>query len=205
MRNVDEKPLHHNQSWEVIDEPVLLISLLFNLEKSLPKIRNVNSFRKKHLWFILCQKENLKQHFIFQTGRPLCARMAAMARPIRLDQQDCLTLAQVISRQLSITINSRFLGFIQTINIILSFADSSVLLCPHHGGARLGSDPPGEQWGTIERAPFPNSWVLENQVLFLGGDDSGWTGGSGGPALFNDRSRPASSDQGWTGGLTSEY
>ena len=32
----------------------------------------------------------------FQTGSPLPARMAAMARPIRLDQQDCLTLAQVI-------------------------------------------------------------------------------------------------------------
>ena len=90
-----------------------------------------------------------------------------MARPIRLDQQDCLTLAQVISRQLSITVNS---VFIQTINIIhhLSFADSSVLLCPHHGGARLGSDPPGEQWGKIERAPFhpfQNNEVLGNQVF----------------------------------------
>ena len=91
--------------------------------------------------------------------------MAAMARPIRLDQQDCLTLAQVISRQLSITINS---VFIQTINIIhhLSFADSSVLLCPHHGGARLGSDPPGEQWGKIERAPFQTVKCWETKFYF---------------------------------------
>ena len=129
---------------------------------SLPEIRNVNSFRKtNHLQFILCQKENLKQHLIFQTGRPLCARMAAMARPIRLDQQDCLTLAQVISRQLSITINS---VFIQTIIHHLSFADSSVLLCPHHGGARLGSDPPGEQ--KIERAPFQTVKCWETKFYF---------------------------------------
>ena len=89
-----------------------------------------------------------------------------MARPIRLDQQDCLTLAQVISRQLSITINSRILGFIQTINISLSFADSSVLLCPHHGGARLGSDPPGEQWEKIERAPFQTVKCWKTKFYF---------------------------------------
>ena len=61
------------------------------------------------------------------------------------------------------------------------------------------------RWTIGEDRKSPNSEVLENQVVFLGGDDSGWTGRSGGPALFNDRSRPASSDQGWTGESTSEY
>ena len=40
-------------------------------------------------------KRNLSNLHLFQTGSPLPARMAAMARPIRLDKQDCLTLAQV--------------------------------------------------------------------------------------------------------------
>ena len=40
----------------------------------------------------------------------------------------------------------------------LSFADSSVLLCPHHGGARLGSDPPGGQKGKILRTQTVKCW-----------------------------------------------
>ena len=41
-------------------------------------------------------KRNSSKMQLFQTGSLLPARMAAMARPIRLDQQDCLTLSQVI-------------------------------------------------------------------------------------------------------------
>ena len=72
-----------------------MVTELLNLRKGQSPVSVRESVRQT-VTMISARDASASEKQLFQTGSPLPARMAAMARPIRLDQQDCLTLAQVI-------------------------------------------------------------------------------------------------------------